>query len=163
MQLHAYILNLGHDLLNEVFVLLLLLDLEGSQLDSHYHLLEDVVVEVMLSSYFLPFIKHFLKLEVHSESFCVYLVQSRQEVFAKVFVVFVQRFEGQDTWDYQKNICVRALDHFFEFLILLRNRFNCARKMKQMTFLFTVTKIVSSFLPRFLVFHQSLYQIRIVL
>lgn len=79
----------------------------------------------MLGGYFLPFLEEFLELEVETEGFCVDLVQSWKEVFAQVFVVFVQGFQSQDTRDYQEDICVRTLDHLLEFLVLLGHRLDC--------------------------------------
>lgn len=90
MEFHAYIFDFGHDLLDEVSVVFLLVDLSWSEFDGEYHFLENVVVEVVFGCDFLPLIKHFLQLEVHPEGFGVDLVQSRQEVFAEVLVVFVQ-------------------------------------------------------------------------
>ena len=92
MQFHSDVLNLAHNLLNQFAILLFLLALFLRHLHPHDHFLQDVVVEIVHLSCLLPFFEHFLKLEVQSESLSVDLVQRRQEIFAEVFVVLVQRF-----------------------------------------------------------------------
>lgn len=162
MQLHSDVLNLAHNLLNQIAILLFLLALLLGHLHPHDHLLQDVVVEVVLLRCPLPFLEHFLQLEVQSESFSVDLVQRRQEIFAQVFIVFVQRFQSEDAGNYQEDVGVRTLHHLSELLVFLRHRFDCPRKVEQVTPLLVVAEVVGSLLPTLLILHQALHQVRVI-
>lgn len=81
MQLVSYILQTTQDLLHQLTVQAQLLLLEGSQLDPHYHLLQDVVVAVVLQRCPLPLLELLLQLEVKAECFGIDLMQIRQEIF----------------------------------------------------------------------------------
>jgi hypothetical protein len=127
--------------------------LEGSQPDPHYHLLQDVVVTVVLQPCPFPLLELLLELEVESECFGIDLMQIRQKILAKVFVVVVQRFEGEDARNNEEDIGVGAFHHFPKAVVLLRDTLDGPREVQQMAFLLAIAEIVPALLPTALVLH----------
>ena len=129
MQLHPNILYFPHYLVHQLVIFFLVLGLPLVQLNSNYHLFKQIIIKIMLVAYFLPLLEHFFQLKVHSEGLCVNLMKSGQKIFAEVFVVFVQRFEGQNARNYQEDISVRAFNHFLELVIFFRHRLDSSREV----------------------------------
>jgi hypothetical protein len=90
-------------------------------------------------------------------------VQVGQEIFAQIFVVVVERFEGEYAGDDEEDVGVGALDHVPEPLVFFRDAFNGAGEMQQVTFLLAVAEVVPSLLPAALILDQCLNQIRVIL
>ena len=89
MKFHAYIFDFGHNFFNEFMMLTFFCIFSRGQIDPYYHLLKDVVIEIMFVGCLLPFFKHLLELEVQSEGFGIYLMESWQEIFTEVLIIFV--------------------------------------------------------------------------
>lgn len=117
MKLSAQVFDLRDDLINQLFLPLILLFLCLSQFNSHDYFFQNIVIMVVLKMISFPIVKLLFQFEVYSKRFRLYLVQVRQKIFTEVLVILIKSLQYHQARDNDEDISLNVLNHIPEFMM----------------------------------------------